>query len=618
MTDQLLPYYNQELEFLRRFGAQFAAEHPKIAGRLRLGDDLSEDPHVSRVIESFALLAARTRLKIDDDFPEITHALLGVLYPHYLAPVPSTAVVEISLDKRQADLVGGYEIAKGESIDSESTTDGVCQFRTAYPVQLFPLRVDAAIYRGQPFSCPPTVATSSSESVLQISLKSLRASVPISSMDVRRLRFFIRGLSHAAMDLYELVHNDVVDVLIGRSPDDSKAIHLGPRAIKMVGFDADESLFPAQPRTFSGYRLLSEYFSSPEKFMFFDVTGIEPASLAEFGEDLQIYVLLKRHVADVEAFVAADTIRMGCTPIVNLFEHRTEPIRVTQGSTEYRIVPDARQPRAFEVHTVSRVTAIDAEKRETIYHPFYSVRHAVERQHRRGFYHLHRRPAELAGGDADRATDVFLSLVDLDFRPQDPAGTVLDIRALCTSRNLAQRLEFGGGRPRMQLSRGGPIMPPKCITAPRPTLRPPLGPGTYWRLISHLSLGHVSLFDQSQGATALREILSLYEFVKNSEVRQRIDSLQSVTHSHGVARCQAAAGSSTIGAAMFCQGLDLELTIDEEKLSSGGAFLFGAVLEHFLALYASINSFTRVTLRSTRREEPIVKWPARSGRKSLL
>ena len=91
MTDRILPYYNQELEFLRRFGAQFAQEHPKIAGRLRLGDDLTDDPHVSRIIEAFALLAARTRLKIDDDFPEITHALLGVLYPHYLAPIPSTA-----------------------------------------------------------------------------------------------------------------------------------------------------------------------------------------------------------------------------------------------------------------------------------------------------------------------------------------------------------------------------------------------------------------------------------------------------------------------------------------------------------------------------------------------
>jgi len=613
VTDRMLPYYNQELEFLRRFGAQFAQEHPKIAGRLRLGDDLSDDPHVSRIIEAFALLSARTRLKIDDDFPEITHALLGVLYPHYLAPIPSTTVIELALDKRQADLVGGYTIEAGESVESESTTDGVCQFRTVFPVNLLPLQVAAADYRGQPFACPPCDAIARSEAALHVSLKSLRESVPIETMELKSLRFFIRGLSHAAMDLYELIHTEAVEVLIARSPQDPDAIRLGKDAIQHVGFEADEGILPTEARTFQGYRLLTEYFAAPEKFMFFDVSGIDPARLKGFGEDLHLYILFRRHIGDIEPFVAADTIRIGCTPITNLFEHRAEPIRVTHGASEYRIVPDARQPRAFEVHSVTQVTGMDTDKNEMIFHPFYSVRHAVERQNRRGFYHLHRRPAELAGGETDRATDVFLSLVDLDFQADQSDGTVLDIRTICTSRNLPERLEFGSGRPRLELTRGGPLQPPKCLTPPRPTVRPPLQKGTYWRLISHLSLGHVSLFDQSEGAVAFREILSLYEFIRGSEIRQRIDSLKSVGYQTGVARCPSGSGGST-----FCRGLDVELLVDEEKLSSGGAYLFGKVLEQFVALYASINSFTRTSLRSTVREDPIAKWPARSGRKTLL
>ncbi|TWT82314.1 hypothetical protein CA13_37760 [Planctomycetes bacterium CA13] len=615
MSDRLLPYYNQELEFLRRFGSQFATEHPKIAGRLRLGDDLSEDPHVSRIIESFALLAARTRLKIDDDFPEITHALLSVLYPHYLAPLPSTAIIEFSLDKRQADLVGGYDVAAGESIETESTTDGVCQFRTVYPVKLFPISLSAASYRGQPFSCPPTDSLSKSESVLHLQVKSFRSSVPISSMDISELRFFIRGLSRASMDLYELIHGGCVEVLLARSPEDPHPIRLGPDAIGQVGFAQDEGLLPTQARSFSGYRLLTEYFAAPEKFMFFDVQGIKKERLADFGEDLHLFILLRRHVGDIEPFVAADTIRLGCTPVVNLFEHRAEPIRVTHGASEYRIVPDARQPRAFEVHTISAVTGIDTNNRETTYYPFYSIRHAAERDTRRGFYHLHRREAEMSGGDVDRATDVYLSLVDLDFSPQESAGTVLDIRLLCTSRNLPERLEFGGGRPRLQLVRGGPIDAPQCVTQPRPTIRPPVGKGTYWRLISHLALGHVSLFDGRDGASAIREILSLYEFVQSSDIRQRIDSIRSVHYEHGVARCQSGAGT---GGTTFCRGLDIDVLIDEDKLSSGGAYLLGSILEQFLALYATINSFTRIKLLSTLREEPIAKWPARSGRKTLL
>ncbi|QDV86143.1 type VI secretion system baseplate subunit TssF [Stieleria sp.] len=613
MTDRLLPYYNQELQYLRRFGSEFAQEHPKIAARLRLGDDLSEDPHVSRIIESFALLSARTRLKLDDDFPEITHAMLGVLYPHYLAPIPSTAVVEFALDPRQAELVGGYKIAAGEGVETESTEDGACQYRTVYPVKLFPYKVAAAGYKGQPFQCPPSPLLPKAESVLHVELRSFREAITFETMEMTSLRFFIRGISHAAMDFYELIQNDSIEVLLARSPTDPKPIRLSAGAIHPIGFEADECIFPSQPRTFSGYRLLSEYFAAPEKFMFFDVKGISQESLKGFGGSLHLYVLMKRHVGAVEQFVEPETIRIGCTPMVNLFEQRCEPIRVSYTMPEYRVIPDARQPRAFEVHSLSSVTAIDSERDEKVYHPFYSVRHAGEERLRRGFYHLHRRRSGQSGGAKDLATEVYLSLVDLDFQPDQSDGTVLDVRALCTSRNLPQRLEFGGGRPKLQLVHGGPLEAPKCVTQPRVTLRPPLEKGTYWRMISHLSLGHVSLFDADEGATALREILGLYDFIGKGDSQQRIDSIRSVKCRPGVARCQNPSGGSTL-----CRGLDLDILIDEERLSSGGAYLLGMVLERFLSLYASINSFTRTSLRSSLREQEVARWPARSGRQTFL
>ncbi|MEL6106957.1 MAG: type VI secretion system baseplate subunit TssF [Planctomycetota bacterium] len=613
MTDRLLPYYNDELEYLRRFGAEFSRQHPKIAARLKLGDDLSEDPHVSRVIEAFALLSARTRLKLDDDFPEVTQALLGVLYPHYLAPVPSTAIVEFALDQRQADLVGGYQIEAGEPVETESTEDGTCQFRTVYPVDLLPMNVHQATYKGQPFQSPPSPLLAKTESVLQVHLKSYRPSVLVEAMQIESQRFFIRGISHAAMDLLELVQNDVIEVLLARSPNDPNPIRLPAESVVSVGFETDECIFPSEPRTFSGYRLLTEYFAAPEKFMFFEVQGISPQRLSGFQEDLYFYFLMDRHVSSVETFVQPETVRIGCTPMVNLFEHRCEPIRVTHGAHEYRVVPDARQPRAFEVHSVLDVTAIDNERDEKTYHPFYSTRHAGEQRERRGFYHIHRRDSMLSGGGQDLATEMYLSLVDLDFEPDESDGTVLDVRALCTSRNLPQRLEFGGGRPKLQLVRGGPLEPLKCITQPRVTARPQLRKGTYWRLISHLSLGHVSLFDSAEGAAAIREIFGLYDFVQQGDTQQRIDSIRSIVCSGGVARCPNPTGGTTLA-----RGLDIEVLIDEERLSSGGAYLLGAVLERFMALYASINSFTRTSLNSTVREKEIAKWPARSGRKSFL
>src|SRR6516162_10005843 len=99
MQDDLLFYYESELRFIRRMAADFAKKYPGVASRLELEPEKSEDPHVERLIEAFALLSARVRHKIDDEFPEITEALLGILYPHYLHPIPSMSIMQFELDR---------------------------------------------------------------------------------------------------------------------------------------------------------------------------------------------------------------------------------------------------------------------------------------------------------------------------------------------------------------------------------------------------------------------------------------------------------------------------------------------------------------------------------------
>ncbi|MGH7785010.1 MAG: type VI secretion system baseplate subunit TssF, partial [Candidatus Binatia bacterium] len=89
MRDELLGYYERELIFLRRMGADFAHKYPKVAARLLIDEEKIEDPHVERMVEAFAFLAARIGLKLDDELPEVTESFLNVLYPHYLAPIPS-------------------------------------------------------------------------------------------------------------------------------------------------------------------------------------------------------------------------------------------------------------------------------------------------------------------------------------------------------------------------------------------------------------------------------------------------------------------------------------------------------------------------------------------------
>ena len=144
MADEILTYYERELSFLRQTGAEFAASYPKIASRLLLEADKCEDPHVERLIQAFAFLAARIRYKLDDDFPEITDSLLSVLYPHYLAPVPSMAIVQFVLDAERGKLTEPFRIARGAKLFSPPVSGAPCRFRTAYPVTLWPLTVASA------------------------------------------------------------------------------------------------------------------------------------------------------------------------------------------------------------------------------------------------------------------------------------------------------------------------------------------------------------------------------------------------------------------------------------------------------------------------------------------
>lgn len=617
MTDELLPYYNRELAFIRSLGAEFAQAHPKIAARLRLGNEGSQDPHVERLVQAFAYLNARTRHKLDDDFPELTDALLGVLYPHYQSPVPSLAIAQFLLDRGQAELTAGYNLPAGTSIDSEPVDGEAMRFRTSYDVKAWPFEVAAATFGGRPFAAPMTSRSAQAASVVRIELRTFADTVPFSTFAPDKLRFYLHPTEpQTAYALYEMLFNDTLEIALAKSPRDPEPTILPRSSLRPVGFDPDQGLIPYSARSFLGYRLLTEYFAFPEKFLFFDLTGITAERLARFDDQLDIYFYLSRGSADLERGVEADTFRLGCTPIVNLFEQRAEPIALTHTQTEYRVVADARRVRSVEVYSIDRVTATAPDGERMEYLPFFSFKHAVDRASQQTFWSVSRRPAvrQRDSVDRDPGTDLFLSLVDLGFTPSAPAEWTLDIETTCSNRDLPRHLPFGGGRPYLDLPDGrGPVGEVRCVAPPTPLYQPALGRGAMWRIVSHLSLNHLSLAEATEGADALREILKLYDPANSADTQAKIQGLTGVRSRRVVGRAAGVPGG-------FCRGVEVELQFDEEKFSGSGAYLFACVLDRFLGLYASINSFSRLVATSKQREaqgEPW-RWPARAGEQVLL
>ncbi len=612
MNDDLLTLYNRELAYFRRLSGDFAAQHPKIAGRLRLGADTSEDPHVERLIEAFAFLTARIRHKLDDDFPELSESLLQLLYPHYLRPIPSTAIAQYTLDESQTALTAGLTIDAGAGIHTEPVDGEPIYFRSTYPVTLWPLQVVEGRVSGMPVTAPQTPKSGQAVAVASLHLQTLGAELPVSDLETQSLRFYLGGQALHAFALYELLLNNTLELALARSPNDPDPVVLPASTIQPVGFAEDEGLVPYPPHSGIAYRLLTEFFTFPQKFLFVDFTGLDLQGRSGFGPDLYLYAYLNRSIVEVEQNVDADSFRIGCTPIVNLFEQRAEPIGLDPTVYEHQVAPDARRPLALEVYSVDSVFADNAEGEETEVRPFYSISHGEDATGAAPYWHAARRRVP-SGDPTDRGYEVFLSLTGLDQDRYFADGCYLTVNTTCTNRDLPSRLPFGGGEPRLHLTEGeGVVSEVLCLSAPTPTQRPAGREAVQWKLISHLSLDHLSITGGEQAASAIREVLKLYDLVDSEESRRMIDGVSSVGSRLAVGRAPGG------GPGSICKGVEIELELDGEKFGQNQLFLFASVLERFLAGVCTTNSFSRLSVRRQGDERMLRRWPPRSGTKVLL
>jgi type VI secretion system protein ImpG len=615
VRDDLLIYYERELAYLRQMGEEFAEKYPKIASRLLLEPNRCEDPHVERIVESFAYMAARIHLKLDDDFPEITEALLSILYPHYLRPIPSVSVVEFQLDPEQGKLSTGLKIPRESMLYSRPVAGFPCKFRTCYDVTLWPVRV-AEVQWVTPDRLRPAMKAPDAVAALRVQLHCL-PDVSFENIGMNSLRFYLNGEGNLIYSLYELLFNNCTQVVVrDLTPNSKKSpISLPADRLRAVGFSEDESLLPYPRRSFSAYRLLQEYFSFPEKFLFFDLMGLDQLARAGFKDKVELIFLISPFERDdrqqmLELGVSPKVLRLGCSPIINLFPVAAEPILLDQTSYEYPIIPDVRRRHSFEIFSVDGVVSPDPHSDQlTQFEPFYRFRHAATRQEKKqqAFWYAHRRPS---GSRDDEGTEIFLSLVDLTGRPAHPDVDTVTVRCTCSNRDLPFRLPFGGEGGDFEVEGISSIKRIVTLRKPTATIRPPTGKGMQWRLISHLSLNYLSLVNE--GKDALQEILRLYNYSNSPHLEKQIAGITRVDSRRHFARVISDHGIN------FVRGTRVELELDEEQFVGGGAYLFSSVLEHFLALYTSMNSFTQLVATTHQRKEGLREWSPRAGQSILL
>lgn len=589
-------YYQSELAELRQLGVRFAERNPALAAFLGQG---GQDPDVERLLEGFAFLTGRLRQKLDDELPELTHSLLNLLWPHYLRPLPSCAILEF--DPLPAPGVA-VQVPRGTEVESRPLDEVSCRFRTCSHLEIQPLRLEDL-----------TFASRGTGALLTLRL-ALTGNGTLDDLALGQLPLHLTGDRTLSQDLYlALLHNlaglSLVPVDAQGQPliDDQGReylLSLATDEVQPLGFGEEEALLPYPPNAFRGYRHLQEYFAFPEKFLFVSVQGLArletlPRAVRRQARGLELRFDIGR-IARQPRLPTRDNLRLHCVPVVNLFRHDALPIRLDGKRDEYPLFPAGHGREHLGVFAVERVTGWQPGglgHRE--YLPFESFAHDLSfgGQGGRPHYAVRQRTALLHGG-----IDTYLAFGDPGNEPD-----TLSIELTCTNQNLPLRLRGGDLCLPTENTPGGLAF--RNLAAPTASHAPVLSGDRLWQLVSNLSLNYLSLTD----VDALRTVLASYDLPRQHDrqaervSRQRLAALHAISH-RPVDR---------LYRGLPIRGIATQLDMDASGFrSEGELYLFASVLNEFFALYASLNSFHQLSVRSLQGE--VYLWTPRMGQQPLI
>lgn len=575
-------YYQDELQYLREVGPEFARVNPQIA---RLLADRGADPDVERLLEGVAFLCGRIRQKLDDELPEFTASLMSLLWPHYLRPIPSLTILELmpELEGMQAPL----RVPKGSEFASIPVDGTRCRYRSAWDVTV------------RPWTLKDVVLETASAKPVRLVLKLESAQkVQLEDLDLGVVRFHLSGEPRNAFILFHLLlgHLDHVSVSDGSSRHDRAEEILPAASVTASGLDRTDAVLPYPSHSFAGYRLLQEYFAFKDRFLFFDVKGLNRVVTRIGLKQMMEVAFTFNHRPDALPLMSRDNVRLHCAPIINLFDHAADPIKLKNDRVDYLMQPSksgVADRRHAEIFAVNRVYGLKLsagmESRE--FKPFYSFNHLATNDPLSATYYQTRREMDVLTGDPRRGTDLYISFAGGGRAGELPTDETISMELTCTNRELPSALRAGDIREPTDSTPAGIKF--RNIRKPSATIPPPLGKEMHWRLISHMSLNYVSLVN----AEHFKELLRVYDF------QAEFDAQAAMAHQRmldGIVSLRSQYKERMVRGAPI-RGVQVDLHLNEDHFAGeGDAYLFATILDRFLGLYVTLNSFSQLNLRLTR------------------
>jgi len=536
-------------------------------------------------------------------------------------------VVRFNADLTDPHLLAGHTVPRGSAMTAEVARgqDTRCEFRTAQAVTLWPIEVAGVQYFTYAADLPlkQLPAALGAKGGLRIRLRCGGGAMFHQLQGLERLAFHVSAPDDVAHRLHELVLGAGLGSWV-HAPGIAPLLQWRDAgSVRPLGLGPDEALLPELHRGFSGHRLLQEAAAMPQRLLFFEIDGLAQRLARVQGDEMELVLLFSRGDAALESLVDADSLALFCTPAINLFRKRLDRIQLGPGAWEYHVVPDRTRPMDFEVHSLESVLGYGtARVGQQEFLPLYAGAHQQSAP-APGYYTVRREPRLLSERQKQHGPrsghvgeEVFLSLVDPRHAPYREDIRQLSVSAWVTNRDLPTLLPprgADGSAASWRLESPGPVKRVDALRGPtRPVTRRPVGE-LGWSLVSLLAQRQLPLADEdpAQAAAMLRRLLVLHGPPDDAGWLRLVDGVRAL-RAKTVVRRLPYGGRQTFGS-----GAEITLELDELAFQGSSAFAFGSVLEHFFARYASINTFTQLSLHSTQRGL-LMRWPPRMASDGAL
>lgn len=596
--------FRQELAALRAESQLFSEKHPELARTLGLNAREATDPQVELLLQSFAFLGARLRHQIEQDKANLPNALLSFLYPHLEAPVPSMLIAQLDVKPDGTDFTKEQSLARGRTITAAAGNHlgqkTECRFQTAYDTPLLPLRIDDIS-----FEAAAEYAfldnTPAAQSVLRVRLRPDGiGALQVKGKGPRRLRFFINDAHIGALALYELLALHLTAIMVTPCDTSKSARLLDADALHWLGMEADEALLKANPHTHPGYRLLQEYFSFPEKFLFFEINQLDTLDFSAVDQYFDLLLILDTPY-EATLNVSASSLYLNCVPLVNLYSQRIDPISLSHNDYEYHLMGDLKNHRYCEIYAIEQLESLSSEGKPRPIAPYFAMDN-FERLEQQDYFYLARRQSATALHVS--GSEMFVSFLDRQFNLSQLSDEVVGGRALCTNRRLPERLMSGSP---MHLEGAGPVTAVRALTKPTPHHNAAQIGNRPWSLVSQLALNHLSLDGGPVALSALKDILRLHLGANKNGGRKQIEAITEL-RSRSIMRHVGQDGWRG-----FVRGSELTVVMEPLDFGAGSTVLFCSVLRQFMRMYASVNHLVEVNLETRNIKGSQKQWPAQSG-----